>query len=180
MTTKFNQGMYARMRAKKNEPLSNLGARAVCIVEKGVSIPLATLVTEAKRIASPATSVEEITPLRKKQRVVDKGKDKVNSRLSSVLDDTSISLVRAQETSTAEELRVFSGMSPNEVVDCHLHKLVQVVYLCKFISLFFFSFLFFFFFCIVLKFGSFFQVLREPSHHLGVPFLGGEGCVRDV
>ena len=75
-------------------------------------------------------------------------------------------------------------MSPNEVVDCHLHKLVQVVYLCKFISLFFFfSFFFlfsFFFFCIVLKFGSFFQVLREPSHHLGVPFLGGEGCVRDV
>ena len=69
-------------------------------------------------------------------------------------------------------------MSPNEVVDCHLHKLVQVVYLCKFISLslFFFSF----FFCIVLKFGSFFQVLGEPSHHLRVPFPGGEGCVYDV
>ena len=29
MTTKFNRGMYTWMRAKKNEPLSNLGARTV-------------------------------------------------------------------------------------------------------------------------------------------------------
>ena len=84
MTTKFNQGIYARMRAKKNEPLSNLRARAVRVVEKGVSVPPATLVTKAKRTASPATSIEEITPLRKKQGVADKGKDKANSRLSSV------------------------------------------------------------------------------------------------
>ena len=84
MTKKFNQGIYARMRAKKNEPLSNLRARAVRVVEKGVSVPPATLVTEAKRTASPATSIEEITPFRKKQRVADNGKDKANSRLSSV------------------------------------------------------------------------------------------------
>ena len=76
--------MYARMKAKKNEPLSNLGARAVRVVEKGVSVPPATLVIKAKRTASPTTSVEEITPLRKKQRVANKGKDKANSRLSSV------------------------------------------------------------------------------------------------
>ena len=81
---KIQPGMYARMRAKKNKPLSNLGARAVRVMEKGVSVPPATLVTEAKRTASPATSIEEITPLRKKQRVADKGKDKANSRLSSV------------------------------------------------------------------------------------------------
>ena len=84
MTTKFNQGMYARMRTKKNEPLSNLAARAMCIVQKGVFIPLTTLVIETKRIASPTTLVEEITPLRKKQHVANKGKDKANSRLSSV------------------------------------------------------------------------------------------------
>ena len=81
---KIQPGMYARMRAKKNEPLSNLGARAVRVMEKGVSVPPATLVTEAKRTASPATSIEEITPFRKKQRVADNGKDKANSRLSSV------------------------------------------------------------------------------------------------
>ena len=66
MTTKFNQGMYVKLRAKKNEPLSNLGKRTVCVVEKGVSITPATLVIETTRIASLATSVEEITPFQKK------------------------------------------------------------------------------------------------------------------
>ena len=84
MTTKFNQGMYTRMRAKKNKRLSNLGARAMRVVEKGVSIILATLDTEMTRTASPATSVEEITLLQKKQHVVDKRKDKANSRSSSI------------------------------------------------------------------------------------------------
>ena len=60
---KFNQGMYAKMRAKKNEPLSNLGKRTMRVVEKGVSVTLATPGTETTRIASSATSVEEITPL---------------------------------------------------------------------------------------------------------------------
>ena len=66
MTAKFNQGMYVKLRAKKNEPLSNLGKRTVCVVEKGVSITLATPVIETTRIASLATSVEEITPFQKK------------------------------------------------------------------------------------------------------------------
>ena len=34
MTTKFNQEMYARMKAKKNEPLSNIGQRRLKVVEK--------------------------------------------------------------------------------------------------------------------------------------------------
>ena len=42
MMMKFNQGMYAKTRAKKNDPLSNLGKRTVCIVEKGVSITPST------------------------------------------------------------------------------------------------------------------------------------------
>ena len=42
MTTKFNQGMYARIRAKKNEPLYNLGAKAVQVVKKGVFVTPAT------------------------------------------------------------------------------------------------------------------------------------------
>ena len=46
MMTKFNQGMYARMRAKKNEPLYNLGAKAVRVVEKGVSVTPATPSTD--------------------------------------------------------------------------------------------------------------------------------------
>ena len=77
MTTKFNQGMYAQMRAKKNEPLSNLGAKAVWVMDKGTSVTPATPATpgtEATRTASPATSVEEIIPQQKRKRNGDKGK----------------------------------------------------------------------------------------------------------
>ena len=66
MMTKFNQGMYARMRAKKNEPLSNLEARTVQVMDKGTSITPATPATpgtKTTRTASPATSVEEIAHL---------------------------------------------------------------------------------------------------------------------
>ena len=63
MTMKFNQWMYAKMRAKKNEPLSNLGKRTVHVMEKRVSVTPLALVTEPSRTASLATSVEEITPL---------------------------------------------------------------------------------------------------------------------
>ena len=72
--TKFNKGMYAKMRGKKNEPLSNLGKRTVQVVEKGISVTPLAPVTEPSRMASPGTSVEEITPLRKKPRVDDKGR----------------------------------------------------------------------------------------------------------
>ena len=140
MMTKFNQGMYAKMRAKKNKPLSNLGKKRLHVVEKGASVAPPALVIEPTRTASPATSVEEITPLQKKQRVDDKGRDKADSHSSSVFDDASLALVRAQEAFTTKELRVFFCMSFNKVGG-HIHKLVQVVYLCNF-TLFFFFFLY--------------------------------------
>ena len=34
MTTKFNQDMYAKIKGKKNEPLSNIGQRKLRIVDK--------------------------------------------------------------------------------------------------------------------------------------------------
>ena len=58
------------MRAKKNEPFSNLGARNVQVMDKGASVTLAmpaTPSTETTRTASPATSVEEIIPIRNKR-----------------------------------------------------------------------------------------------------------------
>ena len=76
MTTKFNQEMYTKMKAKKNEPLSNLRKRVVRIVEKGTPVTQVTFVPEVTRTASPATSVEEITPHPKKQCVANKRKEK--------------------------------------------------------------------------------------------------------
>ena len=95
MTTKFNQAMYAKMRVKKNEPFSNLENMVVHVVEKGVSVTLATPVTESMRIASSATFVEEIIPRLKKQRVADKGEDKADSCSSSIWDDAGLALMRA-------------------------------------------------------------------------------------
>ena len=62
MTTKFNQEMYyAKMRARKNEPLSKLGKRVVLVVEKGTPVTPVASDLKAVRVTSPATSVEEIT-----------------------------------------------------------------------------------------------------------------------
>ena len=66
LTMKFNQEMYTKMRAKKNDPLSNLRKRVVHVVEKGTPVTPVTSVLETTRTVSPATSVEEITPCSKK------------------------------------------------------------------------------------------------------------------
>ena len=124
MMTKFNQDMYAKMRSKKNESLSNLGKRTMHIVEKVVFVTRATPRIETRRIASPTTSVEEIAPIRKKPRVADKGKEKADSHSSNIWDDAGLAMARAHEVVTAEELKVFSGMPSNEVVGRHVHKLV--------------------------------------------------------
>ena len=62
------------MRSKKDKPLSNIGKKGVRIMGKGPSIAPVTDATpivfgvENVRIASPATSVEEIpTPSSKRQ-----------------------------------------------------------------------------------------------------------------
>ena len=118
--------MYAKIRGKKNEPQSNIGKRTVWVVGKGVSVTPPTLVIEPSRTASLATSVEEITPIRKKPRVDDKGKDKADSCSSTVFYDASLALARTQESFSAKELKVFSSVPFHELVDCHIHKLVLV------------------------------------------------------
>ena len=178
MTTNFNQSMYAQMRAKKNEPLSNLRAKTVQVMDKGAFVTLATPVTpgtETTRTASPATLVEEIIPLQnKRQHTGDKLKDKANSRSSSVWDDAGVTLVQAQKTFTTEEMKVFSSTSPIEVVGRHLHKLVQVLVQIHHLLFFFFLFSFFLFF--FLRSSSFFQVLGE-SLHITLEYLTQEAKV---
>ena len=81
------------MKAKKNEPFSNLGAKTMRVMDKGTSP--ATPGTETTRTTSRATLVEEIIPQRKRQRIGDKGKDKADSRLSNVWDNVGVALARA-------------------------------------------------------------------------------------
>ena len=130
MTTKFNKDMYSKMRSKKDEPLANIGKKGVRITGKGPSVlpfvdatPIVSGV-ESLRVASPATSLEEIpTPSSKRSRL--SAKDKEKERVgSSVFDDEGVAVERAHNVVKAEDLKVFSGVPFNVVASQHVHKIV--------------------------------------------------------
>ena len=132
MTTRFNKDMYAKMRSNKEEPLANIGKKGVRITGKSSSVfpsadatPIVSGV-ERLRVASPATSVEEIpTPSSKRQRVSAKEKEKEKVG-SSVWDDEGVVVEWAHDVVKAEDLKVFSGVPLNVVASQHVHKIVQV------------------------------------------------------
>ena len=129
MTTKFNKDMYVQMRSKKDEPLSALGTKSVRITDRGIPI-LAVLLSSPTsaptRVVSLTPSVEKLPPCNKRLKVGEKQKEKVDSRSSSVWDDAGVSVARAQDTFSADELKVFSGVPAEDIVRRYLHKLVQV------------------------------------------------------
>ena len=63
--------------------------------------------------------------------MVDKGKEKATSQSSNVWDDLDLMLTRAQDAFTIEELKVFSGVPSNKIVNRYIYKLVQVMYLFR-------------------------------------------------
>ena len=116
----FVSGMYAKMRSKKDEPLSNLGKKAVRVTGKGpASIPLSivpSIASETTRTASPTASIEEIpTPGSKRPRVAGKGKEKTDTRSSTIWDDETLAVERAHEVVTPADLKALSDMSLNDV-----------------------------------------------------------------
>lgn len=140
MTTKFNQELYAKIKAIKNEPLSNIGMRGLRFVEKekekekevtekGSSTPA----LDEGRTASPSVYIEEVIPRAKKCKTGDKGKEKVGA---SIWADARTTVAWANEVVTLEELKEISGMHSHEMVNHHVHKLVQVAF--HFSSYFFF------------------------------------------
>ena len=130
MTTKFNKDMYARMRGKKDEPLSALGTKSVRIMDRGAPILMAfpsSPTSVPAGVVLPTPSVEELTPLNKRLRVGEKQKEKVDSRPFCIWDDAGVSVEKAQGTFSADEMKVFSGVLADDVARRHLHKLVQVI-----------------------------------------------------
>ena len=100
MTTKFNKDMYAKMRAKKDEPLSNIWKKMVRITGRGSPAVLVASITpvafgaETTRTASPSTSIEELpTPASKLPRLSSKKKEKVDSRMSTIWSEDRKSVV---------------------------------------------------------------------------------------
>ena len=124
MTTKFNKDMYAKMRSKKDEPLSNIGTKGVRVTGKGPSvIPItsATLIVSAVemvRTASPAILVEEISTLSSKRlRVSGREREKTDSHPSTVWSDGGLAMDRAHEVVMAEDLKVLNGVPFNVVAN---------------------------------------------------------------
>ena len=122
MTTKFNKDMYAKMKAKKDEPLSNIGKKTVHVTGKGSSgVPVTSITpvvsgAETTRTTSPSTSVEELpTPVSKRPRLSEREKEKADSRSSTIWSDERLALDRAYGVVTAEDLKVFSGVPSNTV-----------------------------------------------------------------
>ena len=130
MMTKFNKDMYVRMRSKKDKPLSAIGTKSVRITNRGTPI-LAALPSSPTSVpagvASSTLSVEELPPRNKRLRVGEKQKEKVDFRPSSIWDDAGVSVARAQDIFSADEMKVFLGVPIDDVTRRHLHKLVQVI-----------------------------------------------------
>ena len=124
MTTKFNKDMYAKMRSKKDKPLSIIGKKGVHVTGKGPSVTPITYTTpivsgvETVRTASPATSVEEIpTPLLKRLRTSSREKEKADSHSSTVWSHGGLAMDRGHGIVTAEDLKVLTGMPFNVVAN---------------------------------------------------------------
>ena len=139
MMTKFNKDMYAKMRLRKDKPLSNIGKKAVRITRKGPSAIPATSVTpvvsgvKMTRTASPSTLVEELpTPVSKRPRLFEREKEKTDPHSYTIWSDKRLAVDRAHGVVTAEDLKVFSGVPFNTVASRHVHRLVQVRSLCNF------------------------------------------------
>ena len=140
MTTKFNKDMYAKMRSKKDEPLSSIVKKGVRVTGKGPSVtsitsaPPIVSVVETVRTASPATSIEEIpTHSSKRLRVSGREREKANSHPSTVWSDRGLAMDRAHGLVTAEDMKVLNGVPFNVVANQQVHKLVQVIRTCAFL-----------------------------------------------
>ena len=138
--------MYAKIRSKKDEPLSNIGKKGVRVMGKGPSVTLVTSATpiisavETVRTASPATSVEEIpTPSSKRLRTSSKEREKADFHPSSVWSNGGLAMDWAHGDVTAEDLKALNGVPFNVVANQQVHKLVQVIRLCVLFSVLFMS-----------------------------------------
>ena len=125
MTTKFNKDMYTKMRAKKDEPLSNIGKKTVRITGRGSpAVPIDSITpvasgAETTRTASPSTSIEELlTPASKWPRLCSKEKEKVDSHTSTIWSDERLAVDRAHGVITAEDIKVWGALQHCGKLSC--------------------------------------------------------------
>ena len=59
-------------------------------------------------------------------------KEKVRA---NIWDDTKVALMRAHNVVMTKELKEISGVPSHETVNCHIHRLIQVVLCCSYFLL---------------------------------------------
>ena len=130
MAFHFNQDKYARVKAKRNKPLSNISfglKKPRLTSEEEVTNPASSNLALVKVIlASLAISLKELSPGPKRTRSRDKGKDKTGA---SVWEDATTALGRTRSIVTTNELKSLAFVPFHELVSRHVHKLIQVRFL---------------------------------------------------
>ena len=138
MTSNFNKEMYAKIKGKKNEPLSAIEQRVLRItdkekeketVERVSSTPAPDL--DEGQVASLDVSIEEVVHPLKNRKTGAKGKEKVSF---SVKEDTRVAMDCVNKLLTPREMKEISSVRSHEMVSHHVHKLVQVIVLLLFLS----------------------------------------------
>lgn len=126
MTTKFYQEMYARMKAKKNKPLSSFSQRRPRASGKEVvETSLSVLVLPKTKATSLIVSLEKITPRTKRTCNGDKGKSKVDA---SVWDDVVTTLGKAHNVITTDELKGLSAVPHPGILCLYLFLLTSYIH----------------------------------------------------
>ena len=105
------------------------------MVERGSSTPILELDSQE---ASPGVSIEEVARPLKRLKVGGKGKEKVDS---SIWSNAEAAVDHVNEFFTLGEMKEISSTPFHEMVNRHVHKLVQVIP-PVFVHPFFFFFLF--------------------------------------
>ena len=123
MATRYNKDKYARVKSLKNEPLSliTLGSKKHRLDEGKDETP--TLQSLFGTPSSPTPSLKMMTFSPSTTRF--QGMAKVGK---SVWDDPATALGKAHNAVTDDKLKGLLSIPSHELVNCHIHKLVQIFY----------------------------------------------------
>ena len=127
MATRYSKDKYVRVKNLKNEPLSYLTPRSKKRkLDEGkdeTTAPLSLFGTPSS--STPSLEMMTFTPSTTRS----KGKGKVGK---SVWEDPATAFGRVHDVITDDELRGILSIPSHELVNRHIHKLVQVFYLATF------------------------------------------------
>nr|POE57251.1 hypothetical protein CFP56_01902 [Quercus suber] len=122
MATRYRRDKYARIKNLKSEPLASLnsGSKKRKLGDEKAEVSLHPSTHIAPSSLTPSLEVTAISPPVTRAR----GKSKIGM---NVWDDPATALGRAYNVITTDELKSLLSVPSHELVNRHIHKLVQVL-----------------------------------------------------